>query len=101
MRIGAGKAKTVSVSPGTLTWHAAAYDTDELWQIQPGQGSVQIDATCPPPENPAPDNTNKETQDHDPLPNTGGPVTWWLGPAGLATAVTGLALLLRPRRRRS
>ncbi len=96
VRIGAGKAKTVEVASGTVSWIAAGYETDALWLIEPGHGSVRIDATCP-----SPDKGDQGTDNRDPLPNTGGPVTWWVVLAGLATVMTGLALLLSPGRRRS
>ena len=96
VRIGAGKAKTVEAASGTVSWSAAGYETDDLWLVVPGHGSVQVDATCP-----TSDKGDQGTDNRDPLPNTGGPVTWWVVLAGLATVMTGLALLLRPRRRRS
>ena len=96
VRIGAGKAKTVEVASGTVSWSAAPYQTDDLWLVEPGHGSVRVDATCP-----SPSEGDQGTDDRDPLPNTGGPVTLWVVLAGLATAMTGLALLHRPRRRRS
>jgi LPXTG-motif cell wall-anchored protein len=58
-----------------------------------GHGSVPVDPTCASPDN--------RTDSGDRLPHTGGPVTSWVGLAAVATAVTSLALLLRPRRRRT
>ena len=45
-RIGSGKTKMVPVSSGTLTWRASLDETDALWQVDAGHGSVRIDPKC-------------------------------------------------------
>jgi hypothetical protein len=87
IRLAYGRAKTVAVASGTLTWEVAAYQSDALWTIKPGRGSVQIDPTCQSP--------SVSPNDTDKLPATGGPAPWWW--AGLAGVTIGAWLLIRKR----
>ena len=75
------------VLPGKLTWRATPKLGVELWELQPGRGSVRLVPACVSPPT-----------DPDRLPNTGAPVTWWAGLVGLALVGAGLAHLVRPRR---
>ena len=87
IRLADGRGRLVAVGWGTLTWEVAAYESDALWTIKPGRGSVRIDPTCPSP--------SVTPSDANELAATGRPALWWW--AGLAGLTIGAWLLIRQR----